>query len=495
MRRPPLLLAIAVALLIAACGGTSGGGGSGNDDAAPTGDDPAVELPECPVGALDDVAAADLPVEVTLWHASIAKPEETLNEIADTYNASQDRVQINVESQGTSFEELQRKYNQGIPSNDLPGIALLEDTQTQAMADSGTVLPAQSCIEADDYDMSDFVPTLVDYYSIDGALYPASMTPSNALTYINRKHFADAGLDPDDPPQNLDEIRAAAEAIKEAGITERPFVWHMAPWQVEFWMTGAHIPFVNNDNGRGAEPATESVLDSPEALELFTWLDDMYDDGLMLPVTNTPAQIDHYLALANQTASFSVEASSAGTSIEAFLRGDLDAGDLTSDGRVNADVDLQGLDISASQFAGIDEAGHIQVGGGVYYMMSTSPPEVQAAAWDFMKHVNTVDTQVLSNLQGGNDPVLLSVAEVPEVQETWTDTLSGQWLAISFDQQENGIDPEFPGPLLGPYTEMRTAIRQAVEDMILNDAEPADVLATAEAEITDAIVRYEEENF
>lgn len=493
MRRTPLLLAIAVALLIAACGGTSGGG-SGDDEAGGAGDGSAGALPECPVSALDDVPESELPVNVTLWHASVAKPEETLNAIADAYNESQDRVHIEVESQATSFEELQRKYNQAIPSDDLPGIALLEDTQTQAMADSGTVMPAQACIAADDYDMSDFVPTLVDYYSVDGNLYPASMSPSNALTYFNVDHFEQAGLDPADPPQNLDEIRAAAEAIKEAGITEHPFVWHMAPWQVEFWLTGAHIPFVNNNNGRD-EPATESVLDSPEALELFTWLDDMNDDGLLLPVTNTPGQIDHYLALANQQASFTVEASSAATSVEAFLRGDLDAGDLTSDGRVNADVDLTGLDIDASQFAGIDEPGHIQVGGGVYYIMSTTPPEVQAAAWDFMKYVNTVDTQVVSNLEGGADPVLMSVADVPEVQQTWQDTLSGQWLAISFDQQANGIDPDFPGPLVGPYTEMRTAIRSAVEDMILNDKEPADVLATAEQEITDAIHDYDEENF
>jgi hypothetical protein len=102
---------------------------------------------------------------------------------------------------------------------------------------------------------------------------------------------------------------------------------------------------------------------------------------------------------------------------------------------------------------------------------------------------------VLSNLQGGADPVLLSVPEVPEVQQTWEDTLSGQWLAISFDQQSNGIDPEFPGPLMGPYTEMRTALRDAVEDMILAGAEPADVLATADQEITEALERYEEENF
>ena len=112
-----------------------------------------------------------------------------------------------------------------------------------------------------------------------------------------------------------------------------------------------------------------------------------------------------------------------------------------------------------------------------------------------MKWVNSVDMQVVNNLVGGNDPVLLSVADVPEVKRTWEDTLSGQWLAISFEQQQNGIDPEFPGPLVGPYTEMRTAVRKAVEDMLLNDAEPADVLAEAEAEITDAIARYDEENF
>lgn len=492
MRRTPTIVALltAAALALAACGGASGGGDSEDASTATTTDE---GLPECPVDALDQVPEADLPVHVTLWHASVAKGEEAINQIADAYNASQDRVVIDVENQATSFEELQRKYNQAIPSNDLPGIALLEDTQTQAMADSGTVLPAQSCIEADDYDMSDFVPTLVDYYSIDGNLYPASMTGSNALIYFNVDHFEEAGLDPANPPQNLAEIREAAQAIKDAGITDHPFVWHMAPWQVEFWLTGNHIPFVNNNNGRDA-PATESVLNSEGALELFQWLKDMNDDGLMLPVTDVPGQIDQYLALANEQASFGVEASSAATSVEAFLKGQLSAGDLT-DGRVNADVDLSGLNIDANQFPGMEEPGHIQVGGGVYYMMSTTAPEVQAAAWDYMKWVNSVDMQVVNNLVGGNDPVLLSVADVPEVQRTWEDTLSGQWLAISFEQQQNGIDPEFPGPLVGPYTEMRTAVRQAVEDMLLNDAAPEDVLAQAEEEITQAIQDYQEENF
>jgi sn-glycerol 3-phosphate transport system substrate-binding protein len=481
-------LIVGALVTAAACGGSAGSGGDGSGG----GEDRAAELPECPVDALED---AEGTVDVTLWHSSVAKPEETLNALADEYNASQDRVEVHVENQGTSFEELQRKYNQAIASDDLPDIAVLEDTQTQALADSGTILPAQSCIDAEDYDLSDFVPTLIDFYSIEGDLYPASMTPSNALLYFNRNHFEDAGLDPADPPQNLDEMRAAAEAIQDAGITERPFVWHMTPWQVEFWLTGAGIPLVDNDNGRGGEAATAAAFNNEDALALFEWLNDMYDDGLMLPVTNTPGQIDHYLAIGTQRASFSVEASSAATSVEAFLKGDLDASDLSEDGRVNADVDLAGLDIAAAEFPGIEEPGHIAVGGGVYYMMNTAPPEVQAAAWDFLKFVNTPESQVQSNLEGGADPIRLSTAELPEVRDTWENTLSGQWLAISFDQQQNGIDPEFPGPLLGPYTELRDALRTAVERMILEDVDPQQALDEAEAEVNEAIARYEDENF
>src|SRR5215208_3570663 len=158
MRRTRLLLLLALlagfALVAAACGGSSGGSGDdgGGDDG---GEDAAADLPECPVDALD---SADGPVEVTLWHAYVAKTEETLNVLADQYNESQDKVHVNVESQGTSYRELQRKYQQAIPSNGLPGIAILEDIQNQSMADSGTVLPFTSCIEAEDYDTSDFLP-------------------------------------------------------------------------------------------------------------------------------------------------------------------------------------------------------------------------------------------------------------------------------------------------------------------------------------------------
>ena len=74
-----LALLMVGALVAVACGGDSGES-AGGDGA------------ECPVDALDD---ADGPVEVTLWHTYVGLTSETLNTIADEYNASQDKVKVN----------------------------------------------------------------------------------------------------------------------------------------------------------------------------------------------------------------------------------------------------------------------------------------------------------------------------------------------------------------------------------------------------------------
>jgi sn-glycerol 3-phosphate transport system substrate-binding protein len=483
---------LAAALGVAACGG--GGGGGGDGDGGGGGD--AAALPPCPVDALDE---ADGPVDVVVWHALVAKTEETLNALADRYNQSQDRVRVHIESQGTAYEELVRKYTQSIPTNDLPALVLLDDTQTQFMADSGTVLPAQSCIDAEDYDTSDWLDTVTAYYSIDGVLWPGSMNPANAVIYYNRGHFRQAGLDPDDPPDDFAELRDAAIAIRDAEIrapdgrlVERPFVWTASPFQVEFWLTGSGTPIVDHDNGRDGQ-ATEAVIgDEETTLELYSWLDEMNRDGLMEPISNVEGGIDHYLALANQTSSMTVESSTAATSVEAFLAGDLDLSDL---GGEPPDVPEGELDIGAGPYPGIEEPGRIQMGGGAYYMTNTVSEAEQAGAWDFLKFVNSTESQVTWVEEGSYLPLTSAAADDPALQQDWEDTLSGQWLALAYDQQVEGIDPDFPGPLVGPYTELRTALRTSIEDMLFDGLSPEEAVAQADADLTEAIEEYREENF
>lgn len=472
--------ALAVATLAAAC--SSGGSGSGSGDQATDG----ASLPTCPVKALDSTTQ---PVEVTVWHTQAAKNLETLQALADQYNAAQAKVKVVLQSQGTDYQELQRKFNAAVPSKQLPGLLMVDDTFTQSMADSGVILPAQACVNADGYDLAPFAKTARDYYTIRGTLWPASANLGNVLLFYNKDHFRKAGLDPDKPPTTLAELRADAEKIKAAGIVETPLVHEFSSWKTEFWLTGARSSMVNNDDGRGSGTTDKATLaGNPEATELFTWFKGMQDAGLLLAIPNTPGQINQYLAMAQQKASMLVESSSAATSIEAFLGGEkVDTGNGSSD-QLNT-VNVSGLDLSAGPFPALKNPGKTQMGGSAWYMTNTTKPEVQAAAWDFMKFMNTPTAQAKMFTGGSYLPYNTKAADEPSVQQAFTTTLSGRWLKLAYDQVL-AIDPSFPGPLIGPYDEFREAVKKSQDKLIFDKASPADALNQAQSDVDTALQRY-----
>jgi len=480
-----LALLLAAATLAAACGGDSGEEAAPGDDGG-DGGDAAADV--CPVDAL---AEADGPVEVTLWHTYVGLTNRTLNEIADAYNSTQDAVRVRVENQGASYEELLRKYRQGIPSGQLPTIGVMEDTTTQFLADSGTIVPAGVCAEADGYDgYDDFAEGVKDFYSVDGVLQPASFNVSTVLLYYNRDHFEQAGLDPDDPPETLAEVAEYARAIKATGVVDQPVVLNMQPWFVEFWLTGAGEGLVDNANGRGDGDTTAGAFDNEATHQLFEQLGAMRDEGLLNPVPGTEGQFDHYFALGLQQASMTVETSTAVTTINAVLEGNLDPAELGLEGELPP-IDVN---VDAGPFPGLEAANRGQLGGGVWYLTNTGTDEQIAAAWDFVKFVNEPENQALWHLEGSYLPVRQTTAQSQEIQDFWANTRPGRWLAVAYDGLQK-VDPAYPGPLIGPYTETRAAVREALDGLMFGGRGADEVIAEANATITQAIEDYNDENF
>jgi len=483
---------LASALVLAACGGGDDGGSSASDDSVPEGASAEVDPADCPLDALE---TADGPVEVTLWHSFVTKTQEAIEDLATEYNASQDQVVVTVESQGAGYQEIQRKFNQSIQSGDLPTIAALEDNQTQFLADSGAIVPASACLAAGGAE-PDWLPAVRSNYTIEGVLWPSAFSVSTPVLYYNKAHFEAAGLDPEDPPQTLDEMRAAAEAIADAGVGEvdAPFAMWLEPVQIESWLTGVGQEIVNEGNGREGL-ATASTFDSDASVEVLAWIQDMQADGLMTPAPDVDGQIDHLLAVATEQASFTIENSVAATSIEAFLRGELDTSQLTDDQRVLADDDLDlSLDIGAALFPGLEEAGQAQVAGNGLYITNTGTPEQIAGAWDFLEFMNAVPAQVENNLVGSFLPSIPATLDDPELAEVWDTTLSGQWLAQAYDQVA-ATDPERPGPSVGPGTDLRQIIRDELDRLLFEDATPEDASAAIQEQLDEALSVYEEQNF
>jgi sn-glycerol 3-phosphate transport system substrate-binding protein len=454
---------------------TTGGGGAVSAD----------DLPECPLDALE---AADKPVDVNLWYGGLAgTTQQVMKNMATRFNASQDDIRLTANSQGDSYAETYRKLRSaaGSPSQ-LPDLVYLEDIQLQSMIDSGLVLPAQSCMLADGYDIDNILPVVRATYSVGDVLYPGYMNVSTPILYYNKAHFAQAGLDPDDPPGTLADVRQAAEALKRSGVP-KPLSYKIDRWSFETWMTGAGQELVNNGDGRDAQ-ATEGELDSDTAVDLLTWLRQMNVDGLLNPFADTEGSIDHYLALVNQDSSMLIETSVASSTIRDALGGSVDTG--------QAGVELDASVLAAAElvpgsgeYPGIREPGQVRASGGAFYILNTSEPEQQAAAWRFLRFMLQPENAKDWYMNGGYLPVDPAIYEEPDVQAFATDDTAGQLLQPSYDQI-TAADPDKPGPLIGPYEDFGDTVEAAMQAVILDGKDPRDALADANAEVTDSLRRY-----
>ena len=125
--------------------------------------------------------------------------------------------------------------------------------------------------------------------------------------------MAKAGLDAETTPGTLDEVREYAQTIKDAGVVETPVILKVGPPLIEMWLTGAGQPLVNNDNGRGDGDTDEAAFDTDTTVGLYTWVQEMEADGLLTVLADVPGEIGQYLALAQQTASMTIETSTPAT--------------------------------------------------------------------------------------------------------------------------------------------------------------------------------------
>lgn len=457
---------------------TSAGGGGA---AGPVTRD---NLPDCPVDALDE---ADGPVEIELWYAFSGETELYLEALTEEYNASQDKVKVSLESQGTSYDQVLDKYVSGIPSGQIPDISVFEDISLRQMVDTGTILPAEACEEADDFTTGQ-LPVVRNYYTADDIYWPGYPNVSEPVLYYNAAMWETAGLDPDDPPETLDELRTTAEALQASGVST-PLALKLDEWFIECWINGAGGTLVNKDNGREGL-ADEATFDSERMHELYTWIEGMVDDGLLVGFSDTDGQINHYLALAQKNAAMGPETSTAATTIKAVLGGSTYEEGASVDPSA---IDADGLDIRAAAFPGMDEPGQVRVSGSAFYMSNVGSDAEQAASWDFMKYMWSADAQVGWHLQGSYLPTTQAAAGNSEVTDYWESDLAGQLLKVGYDELV-AVDPERPGPQIGPYPDYKTAIQRSLDRLVFSGDPVDDVIADAQAEIQDALTTYNEDN-
>jgi len=455
-------LVLGLLLLAAACGGDDDGGGGGGGGAAADA--------ECPVDALD---AADGPVEITFWHGMVARNEEILRSLTDAYNSSQDKVRVRLVYQGT-YNDTAEKFENGVRSGEgLPQMVQLEETRLQFAIDSEAMLPAQACVDADDYDVSDHVPAVLDEFTVEDTLWPMPFNVSNPVLFYIKPRFSDAGLDPDHPPATFDELREASQKLVDGGDVDTGLALDLKPNYIEQWFAQENQPLVDHDNGRTGRAETMN-LDSDLGRSIYEFLDGMLSDGLARSVGRNERGVDHLLALAQGDAAMTIGTSAAIGPALAVIR--------------SGEVDLTEQDIGIAPYPSptADPPGGTTVGGASLYLVGEGTSDEQkAAAWDYAKFLNTPETQATWS-ETGYIPIRQSAVDLDPVPQLWQQTPGYK---VAFDQIL-ASHSDFGGPVIGAYFETREAVVKSLERMFQEDQSPEDAVRTANEEAERQIGDY-----
>jgi len=453
------------AIVAAACGG-GGGGGSSNGGSGGSGSSLASQ---CPTDAIEKAPASQKPVQITYWHSFPEANLKAITAITNDFNASQKDVHVRLVNQ-TSYDDTLTAFRAAYGKGNAPDLVLLEDKTTQQMIDSQAVIPAQACIDATKYDTSDFLPRVIDYFTVKNALWPMPFNVSNPVLYYNKAVFTKAGLDPNNPPKTLDEVKADSQKIVSSGAAKHGWALKLDPWLLEQWTAMAGQPFVNNGNGRD-DRATKVTFDNAAGKKVYEWISDMVKTGLAENTGRPEGNINHYLAVANKTSAMTADTSAAlGTVVQVLGSGQ-----------------FPGVELGVAPLVGLPGDGATFVGGGANYIVKGKDPKKVEAAWRFAKYLDEPQVQAKWAVTG-YIPIRKSSVQLPAVQQLWQQK---PFYKVAYDQlasTNNTVAAK--GPVMGPFNAVETAIVDSMEQMLAKGTNPDTALANAAKQSNSLIADY-----
>ncbi|MFP7761241.1 ABC transporter substrate-binding protein [Marisediminicola sp. LYQ85] len=300
---------------------------------------------------------------VTLWIRDYQR--ELVEPLAEAYNANNEtQVEITLVPTPTFVQKLATAVAGGNP----PDMASLDLVFTPYFSQAGAMVDITDRVEALPY-ADDLSPAHVAQAQFDDRVYGVPFTGDASVLFYNKTLFAEAGLDPEDPPSTHAEILEAATAIRVLGGSNYGFAFSGACGGCNIFsftpLIWASDGRVLSDDGRDAE------LDSPEVTDALELYRDLWEADTMPSLVRT----DNGPNAATAFLEGVVGMRGDGTS---FL------GTLAAEDQIDFGVaPLPGKDGGSASFAG---------GDNLSIMAGSENPD---GAWDFLQWATDVEAQTI----------------------------------------------------------------------------------------------------
>lgn len=397
---------------------------------------------------------------VTFWHSMGGAGQEALNAIVESYNSSQDDIEVNAEYQGT-YDESLTKFNAVAGSDSAPTMIQTFEIGTRAMINSGQITPIQEFIDGDGYDMSGLEENITNYYSLDGTFYSMPFNSSTPVMYYNKDAFKAAGLDPEAAPETFEEIIEANKAIAKANPDMKGFALQAYGWLWEQLLANQGALLLNNDNGRSDTP-TEIGWSEEEGKSIFNWVKQMVDDG-----------------------TFANYGTNGDNMVAGFLAGDV-AMFLQSSASSRDVIDNAPFEVGIAYLPHPEakERQGVVIGGASLWMIDSKPEEEKKAAWEFMKYLQTPEVQANWHVGTGYFAINPSAYNEQVVKDAYAEKPQ---LQVTVDQlQHTKSSYSTQGALMDMLPEGRKIMETALET-VYNGGEVDSAYNTAVEQFNAAI--------
>jgi multiple sugar transport system substrate-binding protein len=203
-------------------------------------------------------------VVVTYWEKWTGFEGEAMRKTVEAFNASQDRIEVQLLTTSQIDRKMLMATAGGIP----PDVAGLWSNNVIPYADKNALLPLDDYAAKHGIAKSAYIPKFWELCYHRGHLWGLPSTPASLALHWNKRLFREAGLDPERPPQTIEELDAYANRLtkrdSDGKITQMGFMpsepgWW--PWAWGYYFGGKLW------NGKDKITAT-----APENVRAYTWV-------------------------------------------------------------------------------------------------------------------------------------------------------------------------------------------------------------------------------
>jgi len=422
----------------------------------------AVALAGCSSASSDD-NGADKGDGVTITYLTHWGPDQAsqLEDAAEAFSAKNEGVTVEIQS--VPFDQLLSTLaTQGTGPNG-PTITNIYTAWLPQLATDGIIAPAPDAVAS--AVTADYAAGFAEAASFDGAVYGIPNEVALYQTNYNTALFADAGVAA--APTNWDEMVAAGEALKAAGV-QNPIGFITA------WGNGVVHPFLSFLASNGGsflnEDGTASALTSPEALEVAELYQELAASGLTDVTLST------------------ADANTTGPYLDAFSQGHTGMLVMANWWKSTLESAMgDGFADVASAPIPVGPSG--DVSSSVSYTWATvvsskAAEAEQEAAWEFLEFLNGSDSGEAGSSAMGD--ILMGMGILPSSSndlEAHAATLDTPFLKSYVDAQATAT----PFPTVNGIAEATTALQTELEALLTGQKDAAAAMAAADAAVNAAL--------